>query len=191
MYSVILILCIQYDKPWTHSNIRFCYRQSLCTFTFAILLGHIFSTPKVFCMRYLHFCNVSNNCYKQKLLLFGTFQEKYPTHYSKIIYITQHTSLTLYLVITHQFKVFQNVIYTIRKTFEFHTNAFQNCCIWGRDNEVMRLSIHLQWASCLTKFVLNSVVVLWTYMATLQYNLQTRTYIQSIYLQTWRDLYRP
>ena len=43
MYSTIL--CIQYAKPWPHSNIRSCCRQSLHTFTFrydSTLLGCVF-----------------------------------------------------------------------------------------------------------------------------------------------------
>ena len=51
-YSVYsIILCIQYAKPCSHSDIRSCCRQSLHTFTSrydSTLLGRIFFTPKVF-----------------------------------------------------------------------------------------------------------------------------------------------
>ena len=43
--------CVQYAKPWPHSDIRSCFRQSAHVFTSrydSTLLGRAFFTPMVF-----------------------------------------------------------------------------------------------------------------------------------------------
>ena len=50
--------CVQYARPWPHSDIRSCCRQSAHVFNSrydSTLLGRAFFTPKVFWMRsYIH-----------------------------------------------------------------------------------------------------------------------------------------
>ena len=55
----LVCACVQYARPWPHSDIRSCCRQSAHVFTSrydSTLLGHAFFTPKVFWMRYHYFC---------------------------------------------------------------------------------------------------------------------------------------
>ena len=92
-------LRIQYANLWPHSGIRSCYHQSLHAFTSGYdrtLLGHTFSLHRrCFCMRYYHFCNVNNNCYKQHNIInissYGNPRES-----------TQHTAVEMFtLIIKH------------------------------------------------------------------------------------------
>ena len=72
MYTV-KYLCIQYAKPWPHSDIRSCCRQSLLTFTSrydSTLLGCIFINQRCSCMRLvctycqtLYLCSISSTLY--------------------------------------------------------------------------------------------------------------------------------
>ena len=52
-------VCVQYAKPWLHSDIKSCCRQSAYVFTSmydSTLLGRMFFTPKVF----LHEINITD-----------------------------------------------------------------------------------------------------------------------------------
>ena len=64
--------CVQYAKPWPHSDIKSCYRQSAHVFTSrydSTLLGHAFFTPKVFCMRYIYVCTYVGDLYVSLLII--------------------------------------------------------------------------------------------------------------------------
>ena len=80
-YSVFgIILCIQYAKPWPHSDIRSCCHLSLHAFTSRYdftLLGHVFFMLKV----YLHEIMMMKKKKKTRIKLYGC---KNILHYFKL-----------------------------------------------------------------------------------------------------------
>ena len=112
-----------------------------------MILFDLATSSRCFCMRLLrhhHFVRLIITAISNKSILVAGRESK-------------HTNLTL-IIINNSiiFSVFQNEIYTIRKPFEFHTNAFQTHFIMERRNyEAVKITCTLQWASGLTTAALS------------------------------------